>query len=86
MDELDPGVRRWEPRGALEAGPRGVEAVEIILADATGWLAEGGAAVIEIAPHQAAEVAGIARRSGFAEIAVHADLAGRDRTLVVRRP
>ncbi len=84
MAELDPQVRDWEPRMALEAGQRGTEAIEAILSEAGEWLAERAAAVIELAPHQAPEAEHLARQAGFVA-EVRADLAGRPRTLVARR-
>jgi release factor glutamine methyltransferase len=84
MAGLEGQVRDWEPRTALEAGPRGLEAVEEILAAAPMWLRPGGAAVIEIAPHQATRAERAARRAGFAHTEVRPDLAGRDRALLAR--
>ncbi|MDE3204758.1 MAG: peptide chain release factor N(5)-glutamine methyltransferase [Acidobacteriota bacterium] len=84
MAELDPQVRDWEPRMALEAGHRGTEAIEAIFSEAGKWLAERAAAVIELAPHQAPEAEHLARQAGFVA-EVRADLAGRPRTLVARR-
>jgi len=85
MASLDPAVRDWEPGGALESGPTGLEAVrEVLLGAANGWLRTGGSAVVEIAPHQASEAARLAARAGFAEAEVHPDLAGRDRVLIAR--
>ena len=81
---LDPVVRDWEPTSALEAGTTGLEAVELILADAPRWLTPAGAAVIEIAPHQAGAAAGIASKYGFSDVEVGQDLAGLDRVLVAR--
>ncbi|MHB8681305.1 MAG: peptide chain release factor N(5)-glutamine methyltransferase [Acidimicrobiales bacterium] len=83
---LDAEVRDHEPRGALVAGPRGTEAIEQILRQALGWLAPGGAVVIEIAPHQSGAVATFAESCGYAEVGVRPDLAGLDRILVGRRP
>ncbi len=40
--------------------------------------------VLELAPHQAAPAAELARAAGFAQVAVHPDLAERDRVLVAR--
>lgn len=85
---LDPEVHR-EPRRALLAGPGsdgtpGLAAVEEVLAGSRGWLAPTGAAVVELAPHQAAAAAGLARRLGYAEVTVGRDLAGRDRAVVAR--
>jgi release factor glutamine methyltransferase len=85
MPSLDPTVRDWEPPHALEAGPTGTEAIELILAGAGEWMRPGAAAVIEIAPHQADAAKGIARLNGFTEARVERDLAGRDRALVATR-
>jgi release factor glutamine methyltransferase len=85
MPDLAPEVVDWEPRGALEAGPDGVEGIGAVLAGAPGWLRADGVAVIELAPHQAGPAAELARRAGFSAIEVRADLSGRDRTLVARR-
>jgi release factor glutamine methyltransferase len=84
MTTLDAQVVDWEPRIALEAGPGGLEDIAAILAAAPHWLAPGGVAVIEIAPHQAGPAVALARRAGFAEVEVHPDLTRRDRALVAR--
>ncbi|MGH9115291.1 MAG: peptide chain release factor N(5)-glutamine methyltransferase, partial [Acidimicrobiales bacterium] len=84
MGDLDAGVAGWEPRTALEAGPTGLESIGEVLNGAPAWLRPGGRAVLEIAPHQAAAAAGLAREAGFAETQMCPDLAGRDRVLVSR--
>jgi release factor glutamine methyltransferase len=84
MGELDPVVVDWEPHGALEAGPDGLEDVEAVLAGAVHWLRPGRAAVVEMAPHQTERAAELARRLGYAEVTVEPDLSGRARTLVAR--
>ncbi len=84
MSLLPSVVADWEPRRALEAGPAGLEALETIVRGAPEWLARPGALVVELAPHQAAPVAALARAVGYAEVEVHPDLAGRDRALVAR--
>ncbi len=81
----DPAVRDWEPASALEAGPTGTEALAAILAGAPGWLADDGAVVVELSPPQVPEAARLARAAGLGALEVRADLAGRDRVLVVRR-
>jgi release factor glutamine methyltransferase len=84
MSELDPQIVLWEPRLSLEAGPTGLEALQEVLRGAQSWLRPGGAIVVEIAPHQAAAATQLAEASGFSEIEVHRDLAGRDRAVVAR--
>jgi release factor glutamine methyltransferase len=49
-------VRDWEPAEALFAGPRGNEAIEEIVAEAPGYLREGGLLALEVAFGQAAAV------------------------------
>jgi release factor glutamine methyltransferase len=87
--DLDPEVTA-EPRRALVAGAGsdgtpGLAAVEAVTAGALEWLVPGGALVIELAPHQAAPAADLARRLGYHAVCTATDLAGRDRMLVARR-
>ncbi len=77
-------VRDHEPRSALVPGPRGTEALELLLGGAPSWLAPGGALVLELAPHQAASLAEQAARLGYRQVEVRPDLAGRERVLVAR--
>lgn len=86
MGGLDATVRDWEPRAALEAGPTGLEAIEWILHQASGWVRPGGVAVLEISPGQAEQAELLARDAGFTRTRVEPDLAGRDRVLVARKP
>lgn len=88
--DLDPVVHDWEPEGALVAGPgsdgsAGLADVETIIAGAPRWLVDGGAVVIELAPHQAEVAAAMARRGGFVDVRVEPDLAGRPRALVASK-
>lgn len=56
MDKLAVDVRKYEPRGALEAGPRGTEVIERLITQAAERLRSGGHLLIEIGPaiHDAA--------------------------------
>jgi release factor glutamine methyltransferase len=73
-----------EPRGALVSGPSGMEAIEELARDAPSWLEAAGTFVCEIAPQRSEAAAKIAAASGFEEVLVRPDLAGRDRVLVAR--
>lgn len=84
-DDLPPEVAGWEPDRALVAGPIGTEHLEHLLAEAPAWLAPAGSLVLELAPHQAAAMATVARSAGYVQVEVHPDLAGRDRVLVARQ-
>jgi len=50
MDQLAVDVRRYEPRVALEAGPRGTEVIERLADQAAGRLRPGGWLLMEIGP------------------------------------
>lgn len=80
---IAPAVRRWEPAGALFAGPDGLDAYRVLLPQLPGLLAEHGAAVIEIGAAQAEAVTGIAAGAGFTAES-RRDLANRPRALVLR--
>jgi release factor glutamine methyltransferase len=83
-EALPEEVARWEPAAALVAGPRGTEALEVVLEQALRWLGPWGSVVVELAPHQAEAMAGHARALGYREVRVEPDLAGRSRVLVAR--
>jgi release factor glutamine methyltransferase len=75
LDTLDPEVRDYEPREALVA--TGV--TEAIVAGAPEVLAAGGALALEVADGKAAEFAAALDKSGYLEVTVTPDLAGRER-------
>jgi release factor glutamine methyltransferase len=83
-DPLPDEVVDWEPAGAIVAGPTGLEAIERIVADAPGWLVDGGALVMEIGGTQGPAATALAGAAGFDAVAVHPDLSGRPRVLVAR--
>ncbi len=85
-DPLPPEVADHEPAVALYSGSTGLEATATILAGAPSWLAPGGAVVLEMADGTAGRVRELAGAAGLVDIAVHRDLAGRERVLVARRP
>ena len=84
--DLPAEVRGHEPAGALVAGPTGRECLDHLVAGGLQWLEPGGALVLEIAPDQAGPLRTTAEAAGYDAVAVHRDLAGRDRVLVARRP
>jgi release factor glutamine methyltransferase len=77
-------VADYEPHDALVAGDAGTEGLDELLRDAPEWLAPGGTIVLELAPHQAAEMIQRAAALGYVEPFVRDDLAGRARVLVAR--
>ena len=84
-DPLPSEVADWEPVDALIPGPSGLEALEVICAEAPDWLAPGGWLVVEIGETQGRAAEDLADRSGLVDIEVCPDLAGRPRALLGRR-
>jgi release factor glutamine methyltransferase len=82
-ERLDPEVRDHDPRLALDGGAEGLDAYRAILGDIGRLLAPGGTAVLELGIGQAHPVAAIARGAGLAIRALHSDLAGIPRALVL---
>lgn len=75
----DQGDARHEPRGALRAGPTGLEAIEPIIQDAPNHLMPGGRLWLEHGYRQATEVRDLLEKTGFIAIETRMDLAGHER-------
>lgn len=82
---LEPGVREWEPRLALESGTDGLEATMRLLRDGRRVLRAGGLLVLELDATRATETGRAAVALGWTDVLVQADLFGRERYLVARR-
>ena len=82
---LDPSVKVWEPPEALVSGPDGLEATARLLNDARRVLRPGGWLALELDCSRAAAVAERAGELGWLDVAIHADLFGRERYLLARR-
>jgi release factor glutamine methyltransferase len=82
LGEIDEGVRRHEPRRALDGGDDGLAVYRRLLAQSPGYLRPGGALLLEIGATQGEAVTALAR-SAFrsADVTVHKDLAGHDRVV-----
>jgi release factor glutamine methyltransferase len=78
--ELAPEIARWEPAGALFAGPDGLSVIRRLVA------AAGRAAIallaLEIGCGQAGAVTELMRAAGYRSVEVRRDLAGLDRVVV----
>jgi release factor glutamine methyltransferase len=81
---LMPEVRRYEPVGALDGGPDGLDAYRRIIPALANILAPGGAAILEVGQGQAALVAGMGEGAGLSAT-TRADLAGIPRAVVLRQ-
>jgi release factor glutamine methyltransferase len=83
--ELDPSVRDFEPRVALESGPDGLVHTRAILQAAPDHLAPGGLVALEVDSRRADASAALARDSGFGEVRVERDVFDRPRFLLARK-
>ena len=79
VDTLDPRVRDFEPRLALDGGPAGLDFYDRYLADALNLLKAGGAVFFEIGDTQGEAVRRMMGSYGFGDIRIAKDLSGRDR-------
>jgi release factor glutamine methyltransferase len=59
--ELEPDIRDYEPRLALEAGDQGLDAIEQLLAQVKGYLKPDGAVLLEIGSGQSDDVSRLAK-------------------------
>jgi release factor glutamine methyltransferase len=73
---LGQGDLRFEPRQALVAGPRGLDALQRIIVQAPGYLAEGGWLLVEHGYDQAEPCRRLLEQAGFAGLVAERDLAG----------
>jgi release factor glutamine methyltransferase len=85
LTEIDEGVRRYEPRLALDGGPDGLYVYQQLVQQAPASLSEGGCMLLEIGATQATQVCELVRAVfPAATLRVEQDLAGYDRVIVVR--
>lgn len=85
-EEVPAVVAEWEPTNALFAGPTGLEHAELLIGEAFAWLRPGGGLVLELGETQLQAARSLAEQRGYVDVAVHQDLANKDRALVARRP
>ena len=78
-ETLDPRVRDFEPRLALDGGTSGLDFYERYLSDAVNLLKPGGAVYFEIGENQGEAVRQLMFDCGFDSIKIEKDYAGHDR-------
>lgn len=87
--ETDPHLRegdlRFEPRAALAAGLRGMDALRRIVPCAHDHLRRGGWLIVEHGYDQGGKVTQLMRTRGFSEVSDHLDAAGLSRVTMGRR-
>ena len=78
-DTLDPRIRDWEPRLALDGGAEGLDFYDRYLGDAVNLLRPGGAVFFEIGENQGDAVRRLMSEYGFEDIRIDRDFSGHDR-------
>lgn len=79
IETLEPEVRQYEPRAALDGGPDGLDAYRALAPEILRVLTPGGRFVVEIGHDQGAAVLALFAAAGAADLSVSQDLGGRDR-------
>ena len=78
-ETLDPRVKDYEPRLALDGGASGLDFYERYLSDAVNLLKLGGAVFFEIGENQGEAVRQLMFDCGFDDIKIEKDFSGHDR-------
>ena len=78
-DALDPRVKDFEPRTALDGGVSGLDFYERYISDAVAVLKPGGAVFFEIGESQGDAVRRLLTEWGFNGIKIEKDMSGHDR-------
>lgn len=83
---LKEGDLRFEPPGALVAGPDGLDALRAIAAGAHARLVPGGWLLLEHGHDQGRAVRALLGEHGYRDVRTYTDLSGRERVTEGRRP
>ena len=85
IETLEPEVKDYEPRVALDGGPDGIDAYRILAPEVLRVLKPGGRFAVEIGFDQSVAVEALFRAAGAGGVATLKDLANRDRVVVGER-
>jgi release factor glutamine methyltransferase len=85
-DGLPPVIRLHEDRGALLAGPDGLDIVRRLASEAMAYLRSGGLLAFEIGMGQYEAVCKLLLEDGYEAVGVRNDLAGIERIVSARKP
>jgi release factor glutamine methyltransferase len=86
LAELDQGITRFEPRGALDGGMDGLDIIRRIVDQASPRLVPGGVLALEVHWDQAARVSRLLEAAGLARIERRRDYGGHERVVSGCRP
>ena len=85
-ETLDPRVKDFEPRLALDGGTNGLDFYDRYLADALNLLKSGGSVFFEMGDTQGEALEHLMQGYGFSDIKILKDLSGRNRYAVAMLP
>jgi release factor glutamine methyltransferase len=83
---LNQGDLRFEPRAALVAGRDGLDALRVVIAQATSRLRPGGWLALEHGYNQQRRVISLLAERGYESVEGHRDIAGLARACCARKP
>ena len=86
IEGLNPEIRVFEPRIALDGGTDGLKHYRSIAAGALDHLVSGGRLLLEIGDTQGEAVFSLLEDSGYAGVGIRKDLAGLDRVVTAYKP
>jgi release factor glutamine methyltransferase len=84
IETLEPEVRDYDPRGALDGGADGLDFYRRFAAEAGPFLKSGGKLMLEFGDGQAEAVRKIFEAQNWIVEAIHADYTQRERILIAR--
>ncbi|HEY3308173.1 MAG TPA: peptide chain release factor N(5)-glutamine methyltransferase [Desulfuromonadaceae bacterium] len=85
IERLEPEVRDFEPRNALDGGPDGLDIYRLLIPQALLHLNQAGWLLVEVGIGQAAAVAEIFRSAGYCEPIKAADPGGIERVVGAKK-
>lgn len=85
IERLAPEIRLYEPRLALDGGRDGLDAYRVLVVEAAAVVRPGGWLAVEVGAGQAARVAAMGERAGWAVDRIVPDHAGIERVVCLRR-
>lgn len=84
--DVEDSVVAWEPHTALYSDDEGLGDLRAVVTGGLDWLSPSGWLIVEIGHRQAGAVESMFIDSGYVDVSVGTDLAGRDRYVEGRRP